>query len=140
MVLADFRQRITREGWQGENSAGVGKTLSRVRSGSQIAPIHNSVFLPWSILLGAALHTIWIPRMLEFLLSIVDTRSFLDVMLTCKPRLVLLYCITILSHFTRGRSIFLLYLPLILRRFDNYLQDHVFRATCGFHLTEYYWV
>ena len=30
-------------------------------------------FLPWSIL-GAALHTIWIPRMLEFLLSIVEQR------------------------------------------------------------------
>jgi hypothetical protein len=37
MALAKFRQRLTCEGWQGENSAGVGKTLSRVRSGFQIA-------------------------------------------------------------------------------------------------------
>jgi len=41
------------------------------------------------VILGAALHTIWIPRMLEFLLSIVDAKSFLDVMLTCKLMLVL---------------------------------------------------
>lgn len=78
--------------------------------------------------------------MLVFLLSIVDARSFLDIILTRQLRLVLLYCITMLSYFTRGRSIFLLYLLLILRRFDNYLQDHVFRTTCGLHLTEYYWM
>jgi hypothetical protein len=37
MVITEFRQRITRERWQGEDSAGVGKTLSRVRPGSQIS-------------------------------------------------------------------------------------------------------
>jgi hypothetical protein len=75
MVL--FRQRITCEGWQGENSAGVGKTLPRVRSGLRLL-----TFTPFSILtlvaiLGAALRTIWIPRMLEFSLSIVDAKGFL---------------------------------------------------------------
>ena len=92
MVLAEFRQRNTCEGWQGENSAGVGKTLSRVRSGSQIAHIHHSVYSPWSILLGAALHAFCILRMTEFLLFIVDAKSFLDVTITCKSVNLGWYC------------------------------------------------
>jgi hypothetical protein len=79
--------------------------------------------------------------MLEFLLSIVDAKSFLDVMFTCKLEL-LLYSITMLmlAHFTYGCSMFLQHSSLTLWFFDNYLQYDVFRATCGLHLTEYYWL
>jgi hypothetical protein len=51
---------------------------------------------PWWII-GAALHTIRFPRMMEFLLSIVDAESFLNVMFACKLRLVLC-CITMLAR------------------------------------------
>jgi hypothetical protein len=65
---------------------------------SKLLPFHRSVFSPWSIL-GAASLTIWIPRMLEFLLSSVDVdaKGFLYVMLTCKLRSVL-YCITVVAY------------------------------------------
>lgn len=42
-----------------------------------------------SSILGVALHTIWIRRMLEFSLSTVDAMSFLDVVFMCKLRLAL---------------------------------------------------
>jgi hypothetical protein len=119
MVLAEFRQRITCEGWQGENSAGVGKSLSRVRSGSLIARIH---FSPWSII-GAALHTIRFPRMMEFLLSIVDAKSFFGVMFRCKLRLVTGSCSDIFLQYSIYRI---------------YGSSSVFSATCSLHLTEYY--
>ena len=132
MVLADSRQRITCEGWQGENPAGFGKTLPRVRSGFQIAYyVHYSVFSPWSVI-GAALHTIRIPKMMEFLLSIVDAKSFLDVMFTCKLRLVLNY-MTVLAHFIYSCSI---YSCSIYYRIYGFLS--VFSASCGLHLTQFY--
>ena len=62
-----------------------------VKSTFGISDYSHSPFyiLTWSTLLGAALHAICIPRMMVFLLFIVDAKSFLDVTFTCKLRLVL---------------------------------------------------